>query len=154
MDKEFDDLKAYVDTLDPEARAYAIQFYDEYYNRGLESDRHTTPILNNEGELKEARKRNDNLYEDAFTASAAKRKQVELTPDQIDVLEAASDEMEWRDALVVGGKKLAIDHIFNQAIRDLDNTEIDPKTTLARFYIKMCAFTKTVRKERYEKKKA
>ena len=76
---------------------------------------------------------------------------MELTDSQREVLELASDELEWEEAYMQAGPKYATELIFKQAERDI-LAGLTIEVVLSRFYIKMRNLDKQVLKEKRKTK--
>jgi len=140
----------YVDSLSKEDAAWVRQFYNEYEAGG--SYGQENPILTTNEQLKDARRKYNNLYRDAYNVSRNIGK-LKYTEDQREVMELASDEQEWETAYVQGGLELAIHVIMDQATRDIEAGQ-ELKVCLSRFYVKMERARKNKQREPREKQSA
>jgi len=144
--KEYDNWDQFTD----EEKAYAKQFYNEYYANGMYNEEN--PILTAKDHIKEAHRNYNRLYQDAFNVTKNLNKQVELTDDQREVLELASDEVDYETAFKQGGYELAIQFVMDQAIRDIENKIMNKKVVLSRFYVKMIRVKKLLNEEKRKQK--
>lgn len=127
----------------------ARKFYSEYYAKDLYEEE---TILSKDVYRKEAHRNNNRLYADAFNVARNTNRLRELTNDEREILELASDESDYETAYLQGGPELAYQVLMDQAVRDL-NAGIDQRTVLARYHIKMCKVKRQVNRERRNGKK-
>lgn len=127
------EYKEYAHKLNKEEREWVEQFYYEEYGNGMY---HTEdPILVTEEQLKEARRNHNSIHRDAFNAARKAGQLEELSDEDRQFMEDASDEWDWQNAFKTMGYEAAVNIIFNQTAKELQ--VIDTKTTLIRFYVKM-----------------
>lgn len=128
------EYKEYKDKLSPEEQTWVKQFYDEYH--GGNHSQYDDPILTTTEQIKEANRNYNSLYKDGFNVSKMLNSQTEITAEEREVYELASDEIDWETAVMQQGYEAGIDLIMEQAIRDLEANQ-DKKVVLSRFYVKM-----------------
>lgn len=143
------EYKQYIDKLSPEDKKWVREFYAEYYASTISGDRKLT----SDEAIKEANRNYNCLRTDALElAGRGKIASRELEVTESDIMEAASDEWEWRDAYAIGGYELACQYIFDHAIKHV--TEHGPKEYIfAQFYIKMESLRKYRNQEYNQRRK-
>jgi len=137
--------KEYREQLNEDEQAWVDQFYKEYYANGRYN--YEEPLLTTEDQKKEANRNSNSLYRDAFSVSRMLNNQAEISEDQREVYELASDEADWEVTLNQQGEDAATSLIMEQAVRDLDAGQ-DKKVVLSRFYVKMRRLNKTIQQEK------
>lgn len=141
------EYKEYADQLSDDDLEWVKQFYDEFH--GGNHSVYDEPILTTSGQIKEANRNYNNLYHDAFAVSNTLHKQVEISPDDREVYELATDELEWETVVNRYGYEVGADLIMMQTLNALDTSK-DKKVVLSRFYVKM---NKLFRLKNTEKRK-
>jgi hypothetical protein len=139
----------YVKDLSKEEKVWIEQFYAEYYANGSYSAEE--PLLTSKTQLRDARKMNNSLYRDALNVGLNQQNLMELPAAERELINEATDEMEWEDAYAQAGPQWATELIFKQAVRSLDDG-LKPETVLARFYVKMEKLRKQILKEKRNEK--
>jgi hypothetical protein len=69
--------------------------------------------------------------------------------------EQSSDkEIDWEETYKSGGYRAAVNFIFDNIIEDLDNSNLDVKITLTRFYVQMSKLKRLYKKDLNQKRKS
>lgn len=133
------DYLTYSNKLSDEDKAWIKQFYNEYY---------CAPSLNENSIIKDPAHKTDanrihnSSYSDIFSIAERTGSLVELSGDEERFMTDASDEWDWKNTYKIQGYEAAVQDIFYQAERDLQNKTIDVKLTLARFLNKFLELKK------------
>jgi len=120
----------YIDDLDEREQLYIKQFYNEFYNKGFYKIPEDERILNTESMLKEARRINNSLDRDCLGGS--------INLDYINSAQATPEgEETWEDIFKTLGYMPALNAILEASLIEVNHKQIDNKTVLVRFYVKM-----------------
>jgi hypothetical protein len=133
----------YLNQLSPQEKRYIKQFYNEYYDGGVYTRRQKDRIIKKPSHVKEAGRNNNASTRDAF--AVAKKLGLLVTDDR----EASVDvqDGDWAEEYKIGGVEAATNVILDETIEDLDNMNLEVRTTLVRFFIKMYRLLKVVNRE-------
>lgn len=93
--------------------------------------------------------RNNNMRQrDALYASELQGSLKNINEEERQFMEDASDEWEWQNVFKTQGPEEAIQVIYSQAERDLQNPKLSVNITLTRFLVKMLALRTLNRREK------
>lgn len=133
------DYKEYEKHLSPEEREYVRQFYHELYKAPANADK---KIIKDPKMQAEAHRVHNGIYSDVYSLAERSGSLRDLSPEEHEFMQAASDEWDWANVYKEQGYEAALKQIFYQTERDLDNSKIDRQLTLARFLSKYLALRK------------
>lgn len=142
------DYLNYVNKLKPEDREWLKQFYNEYYRAPSVNE---NSIIKDPSIKKEANRIHNSNYSDIFSIAERTGNLAELSGDEERFMVDASDEWDWKNTYKTQGYANALQDIFYQAERDLQNKTIDVKLTLARFLNKYLELKKLNGRKRKNK---
>ncbi len=120
----------YLHTLPPEEQEYVRQFYHEYYSNGAYDIPEEKRIMKEDKFIKEANRTNNSLKRDLLN------QRLDLTDIEPEQYTEEIQEDDWEHVYKVSGYEAAIDCIVDVAIKELENSLIDKKTVLIRFFIR------------------
>lgn len=132
-------------------KEYLRRFNDEWYYGTRNNNGYT--IINTKEGKKEAERNNNRNKRDAFSVAERSGALSELTQNEKDFMQDASDAWEWQDVYKFLGPKKAKMVIFEQAKRDINNANIDLDTTLSRFAVKILKLKTLNERKRKQGKK-
>lgn len=115
-------------------KEYMRRFNDEWYY-ATRNGSHT--VMETREQKSEAERNNNRNKRDAMSVAERTGTLVELTNDEREFMDQASNEWEWQDVYKLAGPAEAKHVIFEQAKRDIENGIVDLDITLSRFAIKM-----------------
>lgn len=139
------DYKEYFNSLSDEEKKFIKRFYQDFYQG--HHNREGSVITE---EMKEEATRNLNYYK---TELFYQKDKLNHLPEDYDLfMQDASDEWDWQNELNRNGYEAALEMIYEQAIRDLDNKYMDKKTVLMRYYEQRDRLRRMENKEKREKK--
>ncbi len=122
----------YLHKLPPEEQEYVRQFYHEYYSNGAYDIPESERIMKDENQVKDATRINNSLRRDMLNN---KVDQVEIAYPEPSYEQEPSED-DWEHAYKISGYEAAIDCIMDIAVAELENSLIDKKTVLMRFFIR------------------
>lgn len=137
--KPENEYKTYEKHLSPEEREWIKQFNLEYYKAPANADK---KIITDPAMQAEAHRVHNGIYNDVYSLAERAGALRDLSPDEHDFMQAASDEWDWHNVYKEQGYAAAIKQIFYQTERDLENKLINVHITLARFLNKYLALRK------------
>jgi hypothetical protein len=131
-------------------KEYMRRFNDEWYYASRNGE-HT--IMETKEQKAETERNNNRNKRDTMSVAERTGTLVELTDNESDFMDQASNEWEWQDVYKMAGPTEARHVIFEQAKRDIEAGVIDLDVTLSRFAIKMYKFKTLNERKRKQKGK-
>jgi hypothetical protein len=144
------DYKEYLNKLNADERKLVEKFYEDYYGGGVYQ---ADTVLTSESAKEEARKNHNSLSRDAMEVSKRRGTLNQLDENTEEFMEFVSDESEWELVYKQQGFKTAVLFIYDLAIEDINNKNVDLKVTLTRFFERMCSLKRLNWRDRKHKRK-